>query len=884
MVETAPFGREETGMPRVTKVLMYLCVTVLAVMPAAAEQVVLNVAHDTGSPITENAWVFSRPDMGIQLKTAMSSDRVVFNQGPYVAPRISPDGKRILFNAMEGGFLGVWLVEKNGEGRRRVCDGSQAEWCHDGRRILLVREGRIIGHDLHSGEERVAASAAGEGLACPSQAPSGEILCVNEAGTRILLFTEGQDGEAKVLAEGEIASAAQLSPDGRMLAYQDGAHIYVAELGRGTATQMTFGPGIQTGPVWDNNGRGFCFAQSLEPFSAVAAISHVNLDDPRLPDRIEGNVHPGFDWWGSLPDSKGSHRLRGALLEVWTGKMPLSAKGQGRAVPKGKWQRLSTTISSGLLHGPVIVENDWLVLSLSRKGLTLFSKKEDALNEAIPITILSKSGSKRQRIESVELLERNQDHVVLRVRAAGDGGAGLTVRVPRTSLLLEVEDASDQRCLSIETDMALAVVPDRFANDLIVGPELAKGREELSLPDGPMTLGCIAGGLLMVVTPSQEQRVWLRKGLTGLMVSPGGTSIFVGIITGDRLWEEVEVTGDVEKEDWHATWRRPFHGQWRMAVRGQERAHSRMWSQGTLADMVDGTIPADRVLDAPPERALFYVYGRGDNTPADTLTIEDVLLDALGIEGYIRTFNIQGIRGYRTSEEPVPFRELATRKVGWSPVKVNLEKGGFGVLDIMSGAFATGSPGVTSFIRHMTEDARTMLAGLDARIEDYEHGFDLLRETLRGDAWRGMGECEWMVERCRSATDEMDRMLAEGRSAPKTSIGEVDAALERLERSLGGKGQGNLVCRREEFETFSRKCREVLAERQKVLSTYRTFAQDVRDDLAVAVVKTPGWDERGRCLRDATEALLSNRYYLEGDWRGEDPVPLKPWDPMGEAR
>jgi hypothetical protein len=77
----------------------------------------------------------------------------------------------------------------------------------------------------------------------------------------------------------------------------------------------------------------------------------------------------------------------------------------------------------------------------------------------------------------------------------------------------------------------------------------------------------------------------------------------------------------------------------------------------------------------------------------------------------------------------------------------------------------------------------------------------------------------------------------------------------------------------EEFIEFSRRCRRFLAERQRILSEYRTWVKNTRDGAAKLIITHPESQATADELRRKTHAILRNRYYLEGDWRGETPLP-----------
>ena len=77
----------------------------------------------------------------------------------------------------------------------------------------------------------------------------------------------------------------------------------------------------------------------------------------------------------------------------------------------------------------------------------------------------------------------------------------------------------------------------------------------------------------------------------------------------------------------------------------------------------------------------------------------------------------------------------------------------------------------------------------------------------------------------------------------------------------------------DEFKEFARRCRKVLAERQRILSTYRTWVKRTRDRAAQLIITDPEFKALGDELRRRTQGILRNRYYLEGDWQGETPLP-----------
>lgn len=181
-----------------------------------------------------------------------------------VDPAFSPDGKSVLFSSTRGGSVGVWRMPLDASAPPvRICDGDQAEWSPDGRRICLRRSERIFTRDLASGQEKCITPEKFPHCSGPSWSPDSKAIafaCRWDAGNAI--FTVPADGgdPAKVYGE-QGACEPHWSPDGRLLVYETETHVATIQPdGKGNRLVTTFG-GVQRYPRWSPDGKSIVFCQ-----------------------------------------------------------------------------------------------------------------------------------------------------------------------------------------------------------------------------------------------------------------------------------------------------------------------------------------------------------------------------------------------------------------------------------------------------------------------------------------------------------------------------------------------------------------------------------------------------------------------------------------------
>lgn len=158
---------------------------------------------------------YPSPHMWVARVDGTSNTRLLSAPGSISGFRLSPDSGRIAFTTFadaNGGEVGLWVVNSDGTGLRRLDDyPSGFAWAPDSRR-LAVRRGapaaiKII--DVETGAERALTDGGS-----PQWAPDGRFIAF-QAGVNIGLIRAG-GGARQILARG---SSPQWLPDGRRLSF-----------------------------------------------------------------------------------------------------------------------------------------------------------------------------------------------------------------------------------------------------------------------------------------------------------------------------------------------------------------------------------------------------------------------------------------------------------------------------------------------------------------------------------------------------------------------------------------------------------------------------------------------------------------------------------------
>ena len=806
----------------------------------------------------EEVFLFSKPLLGVYLMKGDAEERIIYRHGPHIAPRLSPDGEKILFHSKRWGRMGIWLTDLQGEEMERLCDGEQAAWSPDGKRIIFSREGRIIEKEMASGKETLVAQSS---FPCefPSYIPDGRAIFVSDG--KIFIIHRDKGTVPKLLVAGKVTSAPKCSPDGKRIAYQDDAHIYMMDLAEKKISQLTMAGGVQSWPVWSQDSRSICYCQSPDAFGGPWDICHIAIDSPQSVGFVMRDVEISPDWRGSSPAISSTIELKGDNINSWQ-------MGDNYSV-----------------EDEITVENDWGVFHLSteKNKILIFSKETDsAQREEIELTVTNKEGKLATDIESIHVVSNDGENMVLEVCLLSEerNVTRAVFTFPRSRPFVEIRPDENVDKVYVKRDMDLAISPDRFANDLIFDPR-KYSVPRILLPYAPFLIGLPdENGMILIITPSDRQMMWMVKGaeedyFEGVEVLTGEEGIFVSLLSGADLWYQ-----DLNASGWKIKWSSPFLAQWRTAVAGDGEYCSRMWDEEALNRLAKPALPIEGEFSGPPELSVVYVYGRSWNTPLDIVTPVDILQDALGIEEVRNILDINGLSGYRTAEEWVPLHDFLTShenrlwpedSLGW-PQVLDFSP----IFQLIIRIKMVERKGVESTTTHLCEDILNSLKGLDNRIKEYEEFLasleSLCAEHAANSSRVGHAASLSKVEHAASLfkiEGSIHDLRTKIANLSITGIEAVSDSIAAVKRCLG---TGEELWDRDEFYEFRDISEFALLERQDILTKYRDFAKRVRDNAGIIVTKEPETKNTSEEIRRLAQNVLRKRYYLEGDWRGEKPL------------
>jgi len=218
------------------------------------------------------------------------------DQSLVLAPRFSPDGRRVLYTSYETGFPRINILDVTTVQRRALDDqpGTMSfapRFAPDGRTVVFsLNRGAntdIYTLDLASGERRRLTSSAAIETA-PSFSPDGRFVVFesDRSGTQQLYIMSASGGEARRISFGKGRYGTPVwSPRGDMIAFtkQNAGRFHIGVMRTdGSEERLLTSSFLDEGPTWAPNGRVVMFTRETAGAGGAPALYSVDISGRNL--------------------------------------------------------------------------------------------------------------------------------------------------------------------------------------------------------------------------------------------------------------------------------------------------------------------------------------------------------------------------------------------------------------------------------------------------------------------------------------------------------------------------------------------------------------------------------------------------------------------------
>jgi len=197
--------------------------------------------------------------------TGKDLKQLTHDANPDADPRFAPDGKRILYTSLRGGFPEIWMMTSDGSEQKFVTKGAQGCWSPDGKAILFIRDNQAYLRNLISGQEKRVTPDSWERCGVPALSPDGKRFAVASRHLgNIGIFILSVDGkvQSQLKAE-EPCCTPEWSKNGKkMLCQTVQGHIHQIDVDGSNWEQMTFGADVQHDARYSPDGSMIVFCRA----------------------------------------------------------------------------------------------------------------------------------------------------------------------------------------------------------------------------------------------------------------------------------------------------------------------------------------------------------------------------------------------------------------------------------------------------------------------------------------------------------------------------------------------------------------------------------------------------------------------------------------------
>ena len=287
-----------------------------------------------------------------------------------------------------------------------------------------------------------------------------------------------------------------------------------------------------------------------------------------------------------------------AGVRLFDSGAPLAGEPDAKALAaRTGWTEVAEDETAHAFKGDAVLMNDRLACVLRRgaAGAALYTL--GAGGAARRAELVPTGGAEAGKLSSVAVKELSPAGGVLAATFAAAGKA-LTVRfeLKMGQPFIQAENAGGAEGLRVEAPCRFAVLPDFFADDIVIdAADLAVDAAEL--PGDNFMLHLLPGGeaIVMTVRKTSDEDIRVRlagqgaaRQLTGSELRFGKENkMWVGVMSAPAIWSSVEIAKEQAGRELALDWRQPFPAQWRIDWRRAGDRLSDSWEM--IAEQADGS-------------------------------------------------------------------------------------------------------------------------------------------------------------------------------------------------------------------------------------------------------------------------------------------------------
>jgi hypothetical protein len=361
----------------------------------------------------------------------------------------------------------------------------------------------------------------------------------------------------------------------------------------------------------------------------------------------------------AAPKAAKAVELEGPFTRLFDTGAPLSGtlNAAGLSASAG-WTPVPEDVTTYSFAGDAVVLNDKLALILSPMGVggSLYSRSGQALRLRAVLAPVGDDGE--MAVAGLGISENSSAAVALECTFKSKAGrmASVTYRLTTGASLVEVRPGKGAERLRIEQEIKHVVVPDYFADDVVVSAA-SSGGPRVGLPAENCVVNLLGEGEAITACVWQYgqtdadaimEGTGEKASLQGVEIAcVPGKSLWIAFLEGPGIWHSRQIaareTGEVK-----LAWRRPFAAQWRCDLVGSGGlAHSSSFADAPAGsadsaqcwfDQEQAFVrlpqpsPTEAQATASAGEATLVVYpiDRSTATPLTAFCINDVMRSALG--------------------------------------------------------------------------------------------------------------------------------------------------------------------------------------------------------------------------------------------------------------